>query len=873
MGHEITRRKFLELTAGAATLQSVSPAIRAASEHMSEHTSTPYRLHAGLGMPEPYKLLSGGEFSGSSIPESRDPLVRYRWSNPEASDDLQIYTLLPVRAFTDTPASFENLRSASDKECEVLVQGRGSVCFDFGVESAAWLEFDSPDMAGSVEMSISEYNEPGIVNSPPSPGGDPEHRIKTMAPRRYGNTFRLELNKELYEGVRFGWIHVRGFDKPWHITAVRAVCQVKPTNYNGQFSCSDEMLTRIWYTGAYGVKVNLCKDYFGAILMDRGDRISWTGDAHPAQDAALVAFGDWNFIRQNLERTATSSNGIESYSLYWILSLLNYYQHTGDVETLKKYIGHVQTTLNHASDIYSDPNITFYGHDERLGACFEEPDRYETKTAYRMLFVRTCNEFSLAMDSIGRNDFGSAYREIALQKMKEFRSNLRWFESFGVHALADAVNTGLTTKPEQAAMFAKEFSDRLNRLSYSPFNQYFILQAMGRMSHYDEAFVSILDQWGGQIGYGGTAFFEVYTPSWNQCLKKNDAVPNCQVGYTSLAHAWGGGVTAWLSKEVLGIRSVAPGFTKVDIVPHLGRTITWVSGSVPTPRGPVKAHFDVQNGSCEVTIPAGSVGRIGIPATDRAIQTIIVNQHVVWDGQFKSVPGVGGAKVESDFIYLNDVQPGRYVMSTFYRGARKKFENQPFVYPMNFVKEDAATHGNWGGVYGRDGYVLFDYDGMGNNRRRLPSYAIAVEAASFRKTGNCMHAQIVPATQDHRALAGDENNVGSRSVGQLYTNAPQACWETMTVDVTVAASSKYQIALYFLDWDEVGRRQAIEIFDLDTLKRITEVRLVQDFSKGKYMVYQCDRSIRVRINQVRGKNAVLNGMFFDRVATDTLLHV
>lgn len=136
-----------------------------------------------------------------------------------------------------------------------------------------------------------------------------------------------------------------------------------------------------------------------------------------------------------------------------------------------------------------------------------------------------------------------------------------------------------------------------------------------------------------------------------------------------------------------------------------------------------------------------------------------------------------------------------------------------------------------------------------------------------------MHAQIVPATQDHRALAGDENNVGSRSVGQLYTNAPQACWETMTVDVTVAASSKYQIALYFLDWDEVGRRQAIEIFDLDTLKRITEVRLVQDFSKGKYMVYQCDRSIRVRINQVRGKNAVLNGMFFDRVATDTLLHV
>ena len=36
--------------------------------------------------------------------------------------------------------------------------------FDFGVESAAWLEFESPDFSGAVEMSISEYNEPAIVN-------------------------------------------------------------------------------------------------------------------------------------------------------------------------------------------------------------------------------------------------------------------------------------------------------------------------------------------------------------------------------------------------------------------------------------------------------------------------------------------------------------------------------------------------------------------------------------------------------------------------------------------------------------------------------------------------------------------------------------
>ena len=857
MGYQITRRRFIELTAGAVTFQSIQPLAHAAVSQSPQTISIAHLLTTGSATTEPYVLLHGGKFDGPPVPESPDPLVRYRWNSPEATtDDLQVYILSPVAAFTESPGSFRNVEAISTSPKALTVEGLGSIRFDFGVESAAWLEFDSPDLTGSVEMSISEYDEPAIENT------GPKHRIKTLAPQRYGNTFRLELNPQLYEGVRFGWIHVRAFEKPWHITAIRAVCQVKPTNYNGRFSCSDEMLTRIWYTGAYGIKVNFCKDYFGAILMDRGDRISWTGDAHPAQAAALVSFGNWSFIKQNLERTATTSNDIESYSLYWILSLLDYYQHTGDVQTMQKYIDHAQSLLEHAQSIYPDPYISFYGHDERLGACFEEPDRFETKAAYRMLFVRTCREFALAMDNIGRTDLGRTYQEIALKKIKELRTNERWFEPYGVHALSDTVNTGLTIEEEQSAIFAQEFSSRLNRLSYSPFNQYFILQALGRMNRYDEALVSVRDLWGGQIEYGGTTFFEVYAPSWNQCLEKNGAVPNCQVGYTSLAHAWGGGVTAWLSHEVLGIRPTAPGFSRVDIAPNLGRTLTWISGSVPTPRGPVTIHFDKQSGLGEVTIPTSSVGRFGIPVTDRVIHEVKVNGHIVWNGQFQAVDGVGGATAGKDFLYLNDLQPGHYAFSVSYQGDAPSFCQQPFVYPINSVREDVGSSGNWGGVYGRDGYILFDYDGAGKDRSQLPSYVVAVKPSS-RKNGGCLHAQTVSFTNDHRAPAPSRTNEGPRKVGQLFTGAPIACQETMTVDVEVIEGCKYELALYFLDWDERGRRQGIEVFDLKTLKRMSPVQTVQNFSKGKYLIYPCDRSIRLRINQIRGENAVLNGLFFD----------
>ncbi len=79
----------------------------------------------------------------------------------------------------------------------------------------------------------------------------------------------------------------------------------------------------------------------------------------------------------------------------------------------------------------------------------------------------------------------------------------------------------------------------------------------------------------------------------------------------------------------------------------------------------------------------------------------------------------------------------------------------------------------------------------------------------------------------------------------------------------IIEDSKYQLALYFLDWDKQKRRQAIEVFDLETLKRMAPVQTVKDFSQGKYLIYPCDRSLRFRINRIRGKIAVLNAIFFD----------
>ena len=801
---------------------------------------------------ERYLYVGTGSFSGPVVALSPDPLVSYRWPNPRANDALEIYLQKPTVVSADKAASFDNLESLTGSTPNVTVKGLGSIRMDFGRENAAWLEFDSPDLTGNVEMSISEYNQPNVFLG------------KTLTPKKYGNTYRLELNTEFYEGVRFGWIHVRSFTSAWHITGIRIVCQTKPTNYNGSFSCSDSMLTRIWYTGAYTVKLNLLKDYLGAILLYRGDRFSWTGDAHPAQAASMVAFGNYDFVKKNIMYTSTQSNGIRSYALYWVLSLIDYYKYTGDTLTLKSLITNASGKLNDAYTAYgTNPNLEYYGWDERLGAGFEHPNLTEPQNAYKMLSIRVWKEFSEAMGTFGRTDLRDKYNNYANEKIAALKKNATWYQSFGLHAGTDAVTTGLLSSVEKKAIFDKSFTDKVNRISYSPFNQYFVIQAFALMNKYDDALSSIRDLWGGQIEYGGTTFFEDYRPSWNNVIHKNDPVPNNQCGFTSLCHPWGAGVTKWLSEEVLGIKPTSPGFVTFDIVPHLGRTLTSVTGKTPTALGDIQATFDISSGNCSVTSPIGTVGRIGIPKAEKTITSIKVNGSMAWDGTFHSVDGIGGANEDSMYVYLTGVQSGTQSIVVNYSGTTPLYTELTEVYPAKCIGIDSLTSGNWGRVYGKDGFVLCNYYGNGSDKKSLPSYVSSVNYYKVKGNGLPLNTVWASGTNDRRALAPDTINTYPRNAACLYAMDGDQIGYTFTSNINILGTHDYNVSFYFLDWDNRGREISVEMFDATTLNLIAPVKIVRNCNGGAYLTYSYNKSAKFRINIVRGDNAVLSGIFFD----------
>ncbi|HEX9047337.1 MAG TPA: alpha-L-rhamnosidase C-terminal domain-containing protein, partial [Verrucomicrobiae bacterium] len=113
-------------------------------------------------------------------------------------------------------------------------------------------------------------------------------------------------------------------------------------------------------------------------------------------------------------------------------------------------------------------------------------------------------------------------------------------------------------------------------------------------------------------------------------------------------HAWGAAPANMLSRFVLGVRPMAPGYRKILIAPQPGK-LSWVRGKVPTALGPVTVS--VENAGAfklDVAIPAGAKAQLAVPRVDGA--------EVLLDGQ--KVP----ATADGLFLTVDDVSSGHHIL-------------------------------------------------------------------------------------------------------------------------------------------------------------------------------------------------------------------
>lgn len=103
--------------------------------------------------------------------------------------------------------------------------------------------------------------------------------------------------------------------------------------------------------------------------------------------------------------------------------------------------------------------------------------------------------------------------------------------------------------------------------------------------------------------------------------------------YTSMAHGWSTGVLPALTNELLGVLPTAPGFASWSVRPHPG-SVDWARGQVPTPHGPLTAHWQHPAAgvfTLAVRAPHGTRGEVAVPTDGRAV-TVTVDGRRAWSG-------------------------------------------------------------------------------------------------------------------------------------------------------------------------------------------------------------------------------------------------
>jgi hypothetical protein len=172
---------------------------------------------------------------------------------------------------------------------------------------------------------------------------------------------------------------------------------------------------------------------------------------------------------------------------------------------------------------------------------------------------------------------------------------------------AMAVITGLYRQDYGAVwkdVFSRVKQDSPTDPVISPYFNGYLIEAMARAGHREEALAWMREYWGGMLAEGATSFWESYDLRW----PKNDFHLSLQADgtsgfFVSLAHGWSSAPLSWMAENILGVRPTAPGYSSVEIRPAL-LGLKFARGTVPTPHGVISVDLDAQQG-VTIDLPEG----------------------------------------------------------------------------------------------------------------------------------------------------------------------------------------------------------------------------------------------------------------------------
>ena len=170
---------------------------------------------------------------------------------------------------------------------------------------------------------------------------------------------RQKIENITPKGGRYVEIHLIGDSDAIEFHSCRFIQRTYYNVIRGAFTCDDDLINKIWLTGA--VTLQSCAE--DAIIDNpTRERGEWTGDAVSAPlNIIAAAFGDFGLIKRALKHSAycASPDGciagmspgeaiyVSTYALQWVTGCYEYFTNTGDRKFLTEMYPYAKSNLDY----------------------------------------------------------------------------------------------------------------------------------------------------------------------------------------------------------------------------------------------------------------------------------------------------------------------------------------------------------------------------------------------------------------------------------------------------------------------------------------------------------------------------------------------
>ena len=174
------------------------------------------------------------------------------------------------------------------------------------------------------------------------------------------------------------------------------------------------------------------------------------------------------------------------------------------------------------------------------------------------------------------------------------------------------------------------------------------------------------------------------------------------------------------------------------------------------------------------------------------------------------------------------------------------FFDAPFGENASFVGTDTVTRGNWkSSLFGLSSAYIVGDNFPGIDDPLNPAITV---------TGATRHVVAVPTGDPSALFKTEAAQANVRVAAYLETTT------SMTLNLNPGDLLQHTVALYFADYENFKRTEAVTIYNATT-NTVLSHQVISNFRKGKYLIFNIAGPVLVTINSGSYPNAVLSGVF------------